>query len=203
LAAANDAAAIVEGTVTDISFSYDDVQGPRTITTLTTLTPYRGSVGTSLQIVTMGGPLPDGRYLHIPELPELRSGCRYLLFLTSRDWFYSPIVADYAFRIEQVGGKEVLLNQTGNPITFISPTAIAAAPLSLDSPNRESSHHLDRPILVADAAARSAQALSRSEFFNGLADVLKQASPALPFKPTARGGRSWLHTPVSAGLSTQ
>ena len=89
------AAAVVEGHVEDVSHRYDDIEGPRTVATLSRLVVHLGSLGAvappSVEIRSFGGPLPDGREVLATHVPALLPGKRYLVFLRNTEWTLSPV----------------------------------------------------------------------------------------------------------------
>ena len=187
-----DAASVIEGRVVDVSFTYDAVEGPRTVTTFTDVQTHLGeAVGSQVRIATLGGPLPDRRILVIPELPEFRIGSSYVILLTASDWFYSPVVANYAFRVERLGGRELLVTLTGHPIVSVSRLGVQAAALSVDPPGVNMRRRFDRPVLVADAAARAAAGLSKASFLDLLKELGKAAPPRGTFKRNIARNKVW------------
>ena len=192
-----DAATVIEGRVVDVSFTYDPVEGPRTVTTFADVQTHLGEVvGSQVRIATLGGPLPGRRILVIPELPEFRRDSIYIVVLTASDWFYSPVVANYAFRVERLGGREVLVTQTGHPIVGITRSGIETAALSVDPPGVNMRTRFDRPVLVVDATARAATALSKASFLGGLKELGRAAPPRGSFKPSIARSKVWDVTAV-------
>ena len=108
-----------------LSTSYERCEGPRTILHLANV---RSQLGAShpdtLTVRLFGGPLPDGRYARDAESPRYLPGSQYLLFLFNTDWRLSPVISDYAFRVEQAAGKEVLIAPNGHAVTGLSPLDI-------------------------------------------------------------------------------
>src|SRR5690606_32057317 len=95
-------AAVVEGEVTEIFYTYDEREGPRTVVTLSGVSVHLGEYEEDfVDIAYLGGPLPDGRYLNVSELPTFAFGQRYLVFLHEGGWFYSPVVTTHAYRLEK------------------------------------------------------------------------------------------------------
>jgi len=187
-----DAAAVFEGRVVDVSFTYDAVEGPRTVTTFADVQTHLGEVvGSQVRIATLGGPLPDRRILAIPELPEFRRGSTYVVLLTASDWFYSPVVTNYAFRVERLAGREVLVTPTGHPIVGVTRSGIETAALSVDPPRVNMRTRFDRPVLVADATARAATALSRASFLGVLKELGRAAPPRGSFKRSIAPSKVW------------
>lgn len=190
-------AAIVEGRVVSHTATYDDQAGPRTIANLIDLTPHFGSYQErTLPLATLGGRVTDGRWLFIPELPRLTDDTRYLVFLTNADWFFSPVVADYLFRLEPgPRGGDVLIAPSGHAVTGLSAEGLEFT----DEPVMDM--HLDflRPHAkprVLDPALL-AGALSREDFLAGVRDLLRTAPLQGAFRPTPAPGRVWNRTTAS------
>jgi hypothetical protein len=120
-------AAIVEGTVTDNSTTFDKNAGPRRVTTLSSVTVDFGSFADkTLSLATLGGPINDTQGLFIPELPILTDDTRYIVFLTNATWFFSPVVENYAFRIENdAAGNEILITPSGYLVLGIASDGLA------------------------------------------------------------------------------
>jgi hypothetical protein len=192
-----DSASIIEGRVADIRFTYHPVEGPRTVAILADVETHAGEfLGSEVQIPTLGGPLPKGRTLFIPELPHFRKGSRYVIFLTASDWFYSPVVANYAFRVENIAGRELLVSQSGHPIVGVSSSGIESAGMSVDLPALELKTRFDRPVLVSDAASRAEGALSKSNFLTLIKALSQTYPPRGTFKRNIASGKAWNITPT-------
>ena len=99
-------AAVVEGSVEDISYRYDEAEGPRSVATLSRLVVHIGSLGktapNTIELRSFGGPLPDGREMFATHVPALLPGKRYVLFLRNTDWSLSPVAFEMAFRVEEI-----------------------------------------------------------------------------------------------------
>jgi len=194
-------ATIIEGRVESISFSYDPQQGPRTIANFVDVVSHAGTpVARSLSLATLGGPLPDGKGLNVPELPKFDAGRTYVVFLTAADWFYSPVVADYAFRVEPAKDGERVVSQTGNPVTGFSEDLVSLGERSVELPVVDL---LQGRTLAPDAAQVLATGRTKLAF---VADVVRLytsrkqqlsvaggALPAAPktFKAVPRADRVW------------
>lgn len=115
-------AAIVEGSIKGFTYTFDPAAGPRTVATLSDVTTDFGSFrGSVLEIATLGGPINERQGLFIPELPRLTDGTRYLIFLNNIDWFFSPVVENYIFRIETApSGADVLIAPSGHAVVRLS-----------------------------------------------------------------------------------
>jgi hypothetical protein len=117
--------AIVLADVRDISTDYDGCEGPRTVLHLANVRSLLGGAHTdTMQIRVFGGPLPGGRYLRDSKSPRYVAGGRYVLFLFNTDWRYSPVIADYAFRVEPAAGAEMLIAPNGHAVTGVDPLGV-------------------------------------------------------------------------------
>lgn len=108
-------AAVVQGTVTSVRESYDEREGPRTLVTLSRLSPLWGEIRSpDITLKLFGGALPGGRgRVDEVHIPKFVTGKRYLVFLSNREWRLSPVTAHQAFIIERVGNKDVLVTLDG------------------------------------------------------------------------------------------
>ena len=110
-------AAVVEGDVEDVSFRYDDWEGPRTVATLTNIVVHLGSIGSSvprtLELRSFGGLLPDGREVVAMHVPAFVVGQRHVVFLRNTEWSLSPVAFGFAFRLVQQGSAEALIDPSG------------------------------------------------------------------------------------------
>lgn len=144
-------AALVEGTITNVAYTYDQFFGPREEITFSNITTHLGNyVGSEVVIRTLRGPIPDASdnaVLMPSELPHFVQERTYLLYLRNTFWFYSPVVGDHAYRVETIGTTEVLIDQVGlalnpnptinaffvseqfNPDTFTAPQPLAFKPI--------------------------------------------------------------------------
>ena len=132
-------AAVVEGDVEDVSFHFDEVEGPRTVAIVTNLFVHLGSLGkappSSMEIRSFGGFLPDGREITATHVPELAPGKRYVLFLRNTEWTLSPIAFGHVFRLDTVGTKRALVDAYGRLVLGVGATQIAAGPFVWLRPN--------------------------------------------------------------------
>ena len=114
-------AAVIEGTVSNTSYSFDDQLGPRTNVTLTNVVSRIGSLPgqpTQITLPMYGGPSADGtKFYAATHIAQIATGTNYLVFLANHDWFLSPVLRDLALRIENVNGVDVLLDNEGQGIT--------------------------------------------------------------------------------------
>jgi hypothetical protein len=145
--------AIVRGQVTGVSYSYDDCLGPRTVVSLSGVERLAGtSVDDHISLVTFGGKLPNGKFVTASELPRYVEGASYVLFLFNRDWRFSPVIGDLAFREETIGGRKVLVDSDGFGVSGIGKSGIERNTARLTEPalNRFGS---ERASMVVDAVA--------------------------------------------------
>jgi hypothetical protein len=123
-------ASVIEGTVTDISYTYDAVLGPRTVTTLSTVKRLRGSpVPSSVVLDTFGGYLPDGHFVDEAHTPSFPHGARVLVFLRNSSWYSTPVLHDWIFRIENRWGKRVILTLPGQSVMGVARSGPKLGPL--------------------------------------------------------------------------
>ncbi|MDC3952987.1 hypothetical protein [Polyangium jinanense] len=132
-------AAVIEGDVEDVSFHFDEVEGPRTVATVKNVFVHLGSLGksppSSLQIRSFGGYLPDGREIVATHVPELATGKRYFLFLRNTEWTLSPIAFGHVFRLDTVGKKRALVDAYGRLVAGVGATEILPGPLLWTRPS--------------------------------------------------------------------
>lgn len=190
-------AAIVEGRVASHTATHDDQAGPRTIATLIDLTPHFGTYqDRTLPLATLGGRITDDRWLFIPELPRLTDDTTYLVFLTNADWFFSPVVEDYLFRLEPgPRGGDVLIAPSGHAVVGLSAEGLEFS----DEPVVDTDLDFLRPHAkprVLDPALL-AGALSREDFLAGLRDLLRTAPLQGAFRPSPAADRVWNRTATS------
>ena len=114
-------AAVVQGTVTEISERYSDEEGPRTLVTLSRLNVLWGDFREEkVTLKLFGGSVP-GRPGRIDEVhvPTFVRGKNYLVFLSNRDWRLSPVTARQSYLVERVHGKEILVTTDGFAVAGI------------------------------------------------------------------------------------
>jgi len=100
-------ASVVEGDVHDVYFSYEPCAGPRTHFRVRDARAIVGSdTPQEFEVQILGGPLPNGKWIHVSEVPMLAVGARYILFLRNTDWTFSPTIGRLALRKTQLSGRE-------------------------------------------------------------------------------------------------
>jgi hypothetical protein len=62
------------------------------------------------------------------ELPVFFLGKEYIVFLRNTAWNVSPVVGDYALRLEKVDDAEVLVNSDGQPVTQLDTRGLEFGP---------------------------------------------------------------------------
>ncbi|WP_157231730.1 hypothetical protein [Hyalangium minutum] len=151
--------AVIEGVVSRIEYEYTEEEGPWTVVTLSNTQTHLGKAPSEVKIRQFGGPLPNGHRLVVAELTELFHGERYLMFLRNTAWNLSPIVSQYALRVEIVGGREFLVNDEGQAIIGLGESGLEfSSPLfprpdvSGISPSQETA---TRPVAAALALDRA------------------------------------------------
>ncbi len=114
-------AALVRGSVIAIKSAYDPAGGPRTEYTFKIGNVYEGSVPSEEIVLSfLGGYLPDGRFLTVSDVPILAEGRSYLALLAADSAFFSPVVPDYLFAVEDVEGEEALIGEDGRGLAAIT-----------------------------------------------------------------------------------
>lgn len=126
-------AAVIEGDVQDVSFRYDDREGPRTVATMANIVVHIGSLGSSpprtLELRSFGGFLPDGREVIAMHVPAFSPGKRHVVFLRNTDWFLSPVAFGFVFRVEQQGSRAPIVDPFGRLVVGVGMSGpIAGAP---------------------------------------------------------------------------
>jgi hypothetical protein len=128
-------AAVAEATVTGVRYQYDEVLGPRRIAQLSDARTHRGQLGvSSFEVNMFGGFRPDGTSVAITHgVPPLEEGSRYLMLLTNRPWYYTPVLShedagDFALRIDAPTGRSILLHNNGRPLMQLTATGLRFHP---------------------------------------------------------------------------
>lgn len=186
-------AAIVEGRVASHTLTYDRLAGPRTIATLDDVRTQFGSYGDrTLELAMLGGRITDSQWLFIPELPRLADDTRYLIFLTSSAWFYSPVVADYVFRLEPgPRGSDVLITPEGHAVVGLSAEGIEISPDPVVETRFDFLTPYARPRLLSTDPSLLANALSKEAFLAVLQDLMRTVPLRGEFRTAPAGDRVW------------
>lgn len=125
-------AALVEGEVFEVGYSFDDCAGPRTRVHLREATSLLGTtVPPELELKVFGGPLPNGLWAEASGAPRFALGSRYVVFLRNTDWTFAPVLGSHAYRREVIAGKPVLITQEGHAVTGFTEHGIAMATVQL------------------------------------------------------------------------
>lgn len=179
-------AAIVEGSVQGFDYTFDAAAGPRTVATLTDVVPHFGSYHNStLKIATLGGPINATQGLFIPELPRLAEDTRYLVFLNNIEWFFSPVVESYLFRIEKgPSGKEVLIAPSGHAVVRLSEEGLELTQDPVVDTRFDFLTPNAKPRLLDTAPEQLEAALSKSAFLTAVGQILA-ATPLQGEFPTS------------------
>lgn len=191
-------ACIIQGTVTDISESYDDWDGPRTNVTLKVDASHYGRCNDETVVLPMfGGTLPNGRRVGISHAPKFSLGSQHVVFLHKEGWKLQPIVYELSFRVESAFGKHFLVDREGQAIQGLSSKSIAARGKTLIR-----RHGIDQPSeLAAEATASDVEALPTPESF---VDAVKTYASArklaqdTDYRPVRKADFKWNEIPVDA-----
>ncbi|RYZ41342.1 MAG: hypothetical protein EOO71_12415 [Myxococcaceae bacterium] len=117
-------AAVVEGEVTDLRSEYSPRTGPWTVVTLGNVRAHLGDAPAELRLKQMGGLLPDGRQRVVSHVTRFVRGARYVVFLRNTGWSLSPVLDGQAFRVESVGGREVLVGAEGGLVSGLGAAGV-------------------------------------------------------------------------------
>jgi hypothetical protein len=184
-------AAIVEGSVAGHDAAYDEAAGPRTIARLSDVRTHFGRYADrTLELPMLDGRIDDGRWLYIPELPRFTEDTRYLLFLTNSAWFYSPVVAEYAFRLEPgPRGGDVLIDPSGHAVVGLTAEGVELSDepvvdMQLDFLQPHAKQRLIDPALLTGA-------MSKEAFLAAVQDLARTAPLQGDFRPAPAGDRVW------------
>jgi hypothetical protein len=193
--------AVVEGTVTGIAHFYSESAGPRTHITLSSVKAHAGQAPGTVVLDVYGGPLPDGTFAAVADEPHFIMGKKYVVFLSNRPWRVSPVVRRMAFRVEGVGGKEVLVSNDGRPAREVTRKGIAmgrtalfkaVGPLDTQAPTQAPAPPRAQGTVPAPAAAPDVTDVpSVREFVAGLRrsfpELDRADRPAIRLKRDASG----------------
>ncbi|HEV7505910.1 MAG TPA: hypothetical protein VGS07_13465 [Thermoanaerobaculia bacterium] len=192
-------AAIVEGTVKENSYTFDEKAGPRTVATLVDVQADFGRFAdTIVPLATLGGPISEKQGLFIPELPLPTDDTRYLVFLTNVDWFFSPVVESYVFRLEpDANGNEKLIAPSGYAVVGVSADGLL---FSSDPVVDTTQTDLDKPTarrpLLDGAPAVLASAMSKERFLAAVGNLLKTVPLQGAFNSSPSRDRIWNRIPT-------
>lgn len=194
--------AVIEGAVTAIGHSFSESNGPRTQITLSDVRARVGRAPRRIVLDVYGGPRPDGTFEAVADEPQFIVGKRYLVFLTNRQWRISPVVRRLAFRIEDVDGKEVLVDNDGRPARTVGRSGIVFGRSALFDPVGPFDKVAPVRVAAASAAvARVAEIPSVNEFVAGLRssfpDVDRADRKSIRLTPDLSGGRAFVAAKAS------
>ena len=195
--AVSQTAAIVEGVVTDIQYDYSEEQGPWTRVILSKVRALSGDAPETIELRHFGGPLPKGTLMVAAELPVFVRDREYIVFLRNTRWNVSPVVGDYAFRVDTADDAEVVVNSDGQPVLQVSTRGIAFGPTIFEAFDIDGT----APQAVAGSLRTiEYKPLDRATFTKSLASTLDalglRASGTFIEKPT--GEFNWRRNPASA-----
>ena len=175
--------AIVEGDVSDIAYSYQDCEGPRTRVVLRNVRTLLGEPhDATLNLQMFGGPLPDGRFVEASELPAFAIGAHYVIFLRNTDWRFSPVITNLALRVERIAGRDVLVTSDGFGVTGVSDTRVETATPALTAP---AGLHAAGTIAATSSGAGDSPFVACPPGPDGLADCSRVPKPT-PQSPAGR-----------------
>ncbi len=193
LDAISNTAAIVEGHVMDYSYAYDPASGPRTVATLSNVTTHFGDFRDhTVAVATLGGPIAERRWLFMPELPHLTVDTRYLVFLTNVDWFYTPVVGNYIFRLEPgPDGADVLIDPSGRAVVGVSAAGLRLTPDPVVDGQLDFLTPQVKPQVLEAERSQLARGMSKEAFLSSIRMMLQSAPLTGEFQRLPTAGRVW------------
>jgi hypothetical protein len=115
-------ATVFRGSLKSVQFTFDSCSGPRTNYVFSDSSTLLGAtVESTVTLKVLGGPTPAGRWVGVSELPKLALDSQYVTFLRNTDWTFSPVVGNLVFRVETIGGREILVAPGGHAVTGWGP----------------------------------------------------------------------------------
>jgi hypothetical protein len=199
MAAIAQTAVVVEGTATSVNNVYDEKAGPWTEITLSNLTIHAGDgAPATLTFKQFGGDLPNGRRVTVSHQQTFIAGERYLVFLRNTKWALSPVVGDYAVRVASADSREVLVNDSGEPVVGLDSEG-----LQVGEPVFEPVNRLDKALPKAIARDKrgpvSDRSLDRAHFVSALKGHLSSRGlrVAGAFSGAPLNSYDWKHVQVA------
>ncbi|MFB1482532.1 hypothetical protein [Corallococcus sp. RDP092CA] len=163
-------ASVVEGEVTDVRGEYSPRTGPWTVVTLGNVRAHLGAAPQELRLKQAGGAMPDGRQLVVSHVPRFVRGARYVVFLRNTGWSLSPVLDEHAFRVESVGGREVLVGAEGGLVAGLGPAGVRQTAPVFETVDLMGA----RPALRAEARGQAApEGMEREAFLSLLQSHLR------------------------------
>ncbi|RKH04498.1 hypothetical protein [Corallococcus carmarthensis] len=193
-------ASVVEGDVVDVRSEFSPRTGPWTVVTLGDVRAHLGAAPRELRLKQAGGLLPDGRQFVVSHVPRFVRGARYVVFLRNTGWSLSPVLDEHAFRVESVGGREVLVGAEGGLVSGLGSAGVRQTAPVFETVDLMGA----RPAMRAEAQARSApEALEREAFLSLLQNHLRARgiSVAGAFREEPVTTASSLSVPVTPAVA--
>ncbi len=187
-------AAVIEGHVARMGYTYDPAAGPRTVATFDQVKTHLGRLTLpEFSVATLSGPITQNRWLYIPELPQLAQDTRYIVFVTNVDWFYSPVVADYLFRIERRAkdDAEVLIAPSGHAVLDFSARGLLLSRDPATNPTPDFLTPLARPKWLDTAPRAMARAMTKGAFLAAVRRLATDVPPRGDVHPRPDPNRVW------------
>ncbi len=174
-------ASIIEADVIAARYTYDESLGPRTEVTIENIVAHAGNAPSEKVFSQTGGPLPNGLYMGIAELPVLHPGSRYILFLAATPWFYTPVWAGLAFRVEPIGDRRIVLGLHGRPVLSFDSTGVTFGRTQIVNPQMQKDPLKPLPKLASfnTSLPDIASALDSKAFGQAALDAAKKVGAPL------------------------
>jgi hypothetical protein len=200
-----DVAAIIEFDVAATRHDFDSRLGPRLVVTIANPVVHAGLAPAESEFRQAGGPLPDGHFSIISELPRFAAGGRYIVFLPAIPWFFTPATAGLAFRVERFSTKSIVTGMAGTPVLGFDCTGIRFGRTRVVQDRPDLAAPLAAPTRVAgvtEADPDVAAALTREQFVANAMAAAQAAGAKLgaPVTLTPDPTRTWTRLPMTAPL---
>lgn len=196
-------AAVVEGTVSKIDFTYTDAEGPWTVVTLSNVMTHLGKAPSEITIRVVGGPKPNGKWLMVSDHPQFVLNERYVILLRNTRWHISPVINNLALRVADLDGSEVLVDSNGSLVTGVDSNGVQLSGPVFERPMLNGEQVPPVAAQGRDVAARMNTKQDRKKFIaalRGAADA-RRLSVAGQFYDLPVEGDDWRATPVAAPAS--
>ena len=152
---------LVEADVSKVWNTFDAQLGPRTFVELSNAITHAGKPLPKLIFSQLGGPLPNGQYTEVLELPTFSVGARYLLFFGRQASLYTPIWSRLAFRVERLANRSVVIGPEGVPVIHFGQDGVSFGRTSWlsgrpDHSRRTAGEVFEENVALADPEAANA-----------------------------------------------
>jgi hypothetical protein len=199
-------AAIVEADVTRTWQDYDERRGPRTCYSLGNVLTHAGVEPDEDHFCQLGGDLPDGTTIDVPEAPEMQEGARYVFFFGEQATVYTSIWAGQLFRVESAGRKSIVLTPDATAVLKLDENGAEVGAKRLLAAH-EGTGELDKArAFLSDAMTSTdvASAMDKEEFARASSELASRHSAVLGRRYRLRPDlqQDWRTSPTTPAAAT-